>query len=159
MTDIYAPVNDMLNPKTIKNLLDSSDVDSIKISDSSFKYLIWDKNWVRTDESVSFARQQIEQLLESQIRGNINHRESLDSLLQNHEVINFSAGKELHVTEIAFKVDPDFPMPMQNFICYNSVQTNHKSNEALLSNTFNHGPKVLYEFCNSYCTPGQEEFS
>ncbi|CAG8821450.1 32258_t:CDS:2, partial [Racocetra persica] len=114
--------------------------------------LLWVKNWVRTDESVSFTQQQIEQQHEVQKQNTIRQYELLSGILQNPEAtpnitaslfsnndntssvfqapdaIHFLAGMEnvkLHFMEISFKVDPDF------------------SNVA---DEFSHAIQTLYEF-------------
>ncbi|CAG8772427.1 20701_t:CDS:2 [Cetraspora pellucida] len=154
MTDIYVPINEWLNPKNIKNLLESSD--GIELSYQPFngfnqndpnpldpnRDLLWVKNWVRTDESVSFTQQQIEQLHETQNQNAINQYELLSSLLQNPEAtpnitaslfsgngntssvfqapdaIHFFIAEykiKLYFMEIGFKIDPDFSNVVTEF--------------------------------------------
>ncbi|CAG8627242.1 873_t:CDS:2, partial [Cetraspora pellucida] len=153
VTNTYVPIyaiNEWLNPQTIKNLLDSSDAIRLRYypfngfnqSDPNpldpNKDLVLVENYVRTDEPVSFTQQQIEQLRETQIQGNINQKELFNSLLQNPEAtpnvssvisksimgngntsfvfqapdtFHSNAGYDIvknHLTEIVFKVDPDF---------------------------------------------------
>ncbi|CAG8694362.1 2956_t:CDS:2 [Cetraspora pellucida] len=97
MNDNYIPVNVWLNPQTIKNLLDSSD--GIEIFYWPFngfiqsdpkpldpnRDLLWVKNWVKTDEVVSFTQQQIKQLREVQSQGLIHQYQIISSILQTPE--------------------------------------------------------------------------
>ncbi|CAG8551947.1 12142_t:CDS:2, partial [Cetraspora pellucida] len=168
MTDIYVPAIKWLNdPQNIKKLLESSD--GITIAYWPFNGFnqsdpnpldpnrdrIAIKNWVRTDEPVSFTQQQLEQSHETQKQGVIQQYELITSHLQNPEttpnvtatiwnsvIINgntssvFQAPDAIHYVaseesakfdfvEISFKVDPDF------------------SNVA---SEFSHVIKTLYEF-------------
>ncbi|CAG8625197.1 8681_t:CDS:2 [Cetraspora pellucida] len=172
------------------------------------KDLVLVENFVRTDESVSFTQQQIEKLRETQIQDNINQKKLFKSLLQNPEAtpnvsstiwksitsngntsfvfqapdaFHLIAGYEIvktHLTEIRFKVDPDFSNVATEFS--HVIQTLYefarkgkfplnrilviriiKSTKALLSNTFDNDPKTLYcsmDFESVIGTPGWKEF-
>ncbi|CAG8627261.1 874_t:CDS:2, partial [Cetraspora pellucida] len=172
------------------------------------KDLVLVKNYVRTGEPVSFTQQQIEKLRETQIQGNINQKKLFKSLLQNPEAtpnvtsviwksimgdgntsfvfqapdtFHFIAGFEIvktHLTEIGFKVDPDFSnvaaefshviRTLYEFARKGKFPLNHgfviriiKSTKALLSNTFDNDPNTLYchmDFESVIGTSGWEEF-
>ncbi|CAG8573697.1 17617_t:CDS:2, partial [Racocetra persica] len=132
VTKNYLVVVNKLNQITVKKLPKYGWVATAEAD------LIWVKNWVRTDESVSFTEQQIKQLRETQIQDYIKQYELLSSLLQNPEAtpnitatiwksvtsngntssvlqapdaIHYAFGEEYlksEVIEIGFKVDPDF---------------------------------------------------
>ncbi|CAG8718777.1 6597_t:CDS:2, partial [Dentiscutata erythropus] len=221
MNDVFIPINEWLNPKNVKNLLESSEgamllyfpFNGFNPSDPNSldpnRDQIWVKNWVRTDEPVSFTQQQLEQSQENQRQDAIIQYKLRNSLIQNPkatpnitatlwsdftassgntsfvyqvpEVIHFLIGEEsikFEAMESAFKVSPDFSnvvteylyitkllrdfaekgkFPINYFVEFRFI----KSTEALLSNTFNKDPEVLYchiDLVTAAGTPYWEEF-
>ncbi|CAG8767456.1 24195_t:CDS:2, partial [Gigaspora rosea] len=97
MTNNFILINEWLNPKNIKTILESSDgiefyywpFNGFNQSDPNpldpNRDNIWIIILVRTDEPVSFTQQQLEQLHESQRQYEIQQYELRSSLVQNPE--------------------------------------------------------------------------
>ncbi|CAG8732145.1 21889_t:CDS:2, partial [Dentiscutata erythropus] len=97
MNDTFYSINEWLNPKNLKNLLDSSDgVEFYYWPFNGFNQndpkpldpnrdQIWVKTFVRTDEPVSFTQQQLEQSLPNKTQAAIQQYEFRKTLIQNPE--------------------------------------------------------------------------
>ncbi|CAG8674871.1 12669_t:CDS:2, partial [Gigaspora rosea] len=98
MSDTFYSINEWLNPKNLKDLLDLSDDQ------------IWVKTFVRTDDPASFTQQQLEQSLPNQTQKAIQHFGNTSFVYQVPDAMHYVVSEEsikLEIMEIAFKADPD----------------------------------------------------
>ncbi|KAF0555484.1 FAD-binding domain-containing protein [Gigaspora margarita] len=97
MNDTFYSINEWLNPKNLKELLDSSDgvefyywpFNGYNQSDPKpldpNRDQIWVKTYVRTDDPASFTQQQLEQSLPNQTQATIKQMKLRSTLIQNPE--------------------------------------------------------------------------
>ncbi|CAG8545567.1 22729_t:CDS:2 [Gigaspora margarita] len=164
LTDIYVPVKWLNNPQNIKNLLESSDgiqvyywpFNGFNQSDSNLRDFNKDrivvKNWIRTNEPVSFTQQQLEQLHEVERQKIIKEYTLISSNLQNPEAVS-----NIAATVLSENVDTSFVYQAPDAIhyCvhegsakYDLMEIGFKVNTDFsnVAAEFTHAIQTLYEF-------------